>query len=105
MSPFILLMNQTKNTDMKAEEILERHLRVSSAIPLSTLQKHFVLIAMEEYAQQFQFPPVSEEEIEEEIINAACERIPREKTFAIQRQLAFIQGARWALSRLPQLGL
>ena len=43
-------------------------------------------------------PPVSEEEI----IDAACERIPREKTFAIQRQLAFIQGAKWALSRLPQ---
>ena len=54
---------------MKAEEILERHLRVSSAIPLSTLQKHFVLIAMEEYAQQFQLPPVSEEEIDEELNN------------------------------------
>ena len=48
---------------MKAEEILERHLRVSSAIPLSTLQKHFVLIAMEEYAQQLQSPQISEEEI------------------------------------------
>ena len=46
-----------------AKEILEKHLTVSSAIPLSDLQKHFVLISMEEYAQQFQLPAVSEEEI------------------------------------------
>ena len=92
---------------MKAEEILNREI-LNCTDPDNFIAHHtkpgvkyirmdIVLKAMNEFAHQFQSPQISEEEIRA----AACERISREKTFAIQRQVAFIQGARWALSRLP----
>ena len=88
---------------MKAEEILERHLRVSSAIPLSTLQKHFVLIAMEEYAQQFQSPQISEEEIK--ILATRYDNRDRSNDpegADNEDYIGFIAGFKAALSRLPQ---
>ena len=83
---------------MKAEEIkrAEEFLKKKRPQDFDDIPKWHIE-DMIEYAQQFQSPQISEEEIR----NAACERITREKTFAIQRQVAFIQGAGWILSRLP----
>jgi len=93
-----------QNKDMKtAAEILEKHLLVSSAYPLSDLQKHFVLLAMEEYASQF-LPPVSEEEINEWIDKYAF-RVPYDGSNKFYNEIAVSHCnamKNWLLSRLPQ---
>ena len=84
---------------MKAEEIkkAEEFLKKKRPQDFDDIPKWHIE-DMIEFAQQFQLPSVSEEEI----WKAAEERIPLMKTFAIQHQIAFRQGAKWILSRLPQ---
>ena len=56
-------MNQTKNTDMKAEEIYRKWKGYNSEYHLTTSDLQNIS-AMKEYAFQFQSPQISEEEID-----------------------------------------